>query len=100
MKRREFIKNSALGIGAAWVGAAPLASALASASGSFRASDLVTIGKTGIRTSRLACGTGTVGYNHHSNQSALGVTGLADLLVQGYDQGLRFFDTADSYGTH
>jgi 1-deoxyxylulose-5-phosphate synthase len=100
MKRREFIKNSAFGIGAAWVGAAPLASALASASGSFRASDLVTIGKTGIRTSRLACGTGTVGYNHHSNQSALGVTGLADLLVQGYDQGLRFFDTADSYGTH
>jgi predicted aldo/keto reductase-like oxidoreductase len=30
----------------------------------------------------------------------LGIQGLADLLLQGYDQGLRFFDTADSYGTH
>jgi predicted aldo/keto reductase-like oxidoreductase len=41
-----------------------------------------------------------MGGNHHSNQSALGIKGLADLLWQGYDHGLRFFDTADSYGTH
>jgi predicted aldo/keto reductase-like oxidoreductase len=26
--------------------------------------------------------------------------GLSDLLVNGYDQGLRFFDTADGYGSH
>jgi predicted aldo/keto reductase-like oxidoreductase len=30
----------------------------------------------------------------------LGIQGLADLLLQGYDHGLRFFDTADSYGSH
>jgi predicted aldo/keto reductase-like oxidoreductase len=30
----------------------------------------------------------------------LGIQGLADLLCQGYDHGLRFFDTADAYGTH
>jgi len=48
----------------------------------------------------LACGTGTVGIFGRSNQSALGIQGLADLLLQGYDHGLRFFDTADAYETH
>jgi aryl-alcohol dehydrogenase-like predicted oxidoreductase len=45
-------------------------------------------------------GTGTIGFGGHSNQSALGVKSLSDLLLNGYDQGLRFFDTADAYGTH
>ncbi len=100
MKRREFVKTVGLGVGAAWLGAKPLATALADQASPFSAADLVTIGKTGIRTSRLACGTGTVGTGHHSHQSALGIQGLADLLCRGYDHGLRFFDTADSYGTH
>jgi predicted aldo/keto reductase-like oxidoreductase len=45
-------------------------------------------------------GTGTVGSGHHSHQTALGVKGLSDLLLNGYDHGLRFFDSADSYGSH
>jgi aryl-alcohol dehydrogenase-like predicted oxidoreductase len=45
-------------------------------------------------------GTGTVGSGHHSNQTALGLGGLSRLLQNGYDSGLRFFDTADSYGSH
>jgi aryl-alcohol dehydrogenase-like predicted oxidoreductase len=64
------------------------------------ASDTVVLGKTGIRTSRLALGTGTIGYGHHSHQTALGVKGLSDLLLNGYDHGLRFFDSADAYGSH
>jgi len=66
----------------------------------FSATDTVTLGSTGIKTSRLAMGTGTVGYDHHSNQTALGVKGLSELLLTGYDRGLRFFDAADSYGSH
>lgn len=66
----------------------------------FAANDTVELAKTGIRTSRLAMGTGTVGYDHHSNQTALGVKGLSDLLRNGYDHGLRFFDAADAYGSH
>jgi aryl-alcohol dehydrogenase-like predicted oxidoreductase len=66
----------------------------------FSASEEVTIGKTGIKTSLLAMGTGTVGSGHHSHQTALGIGGLSALLLNGYDQGLRFFDTADSYGSH
>lgn len=67
----------------------------------FAASDTVALGNTGIKTSRLAMGTGTVGSGHHSHQTALGVEGLARLLLNGYNEnGLRFFDAADSYGSH
>jgi predicted aldo/keto reductase-like oxidoreductase len=45
-------------------------------------------------------GTGTVGSGHHSNQTALGLQGLSGLIQNGYDHGLRFIDTADSYGSH
>ena len=91
MKRRDFLKTTALGVGAAWMGTTPLASLAAEQSARFSAADIVVLGKTGIHTSRLACGTGTVGYDHHSNQTALGVQGLADLLWRGYDHGSAVF---------
>lgn len=128
MKRREFIHRTACGIGAAWLGSSSFGGpALGSTLGSeamrvghvgfgphapaipplvdklpkkFAASDTVTIGRTGITTSRLAMGTGTVGVGHHSHQTALGIDGLSTLLLNGYDNGLRFFDCADSYGSH
>ncbi len=99
MKRREFLTRTTYGLGAAWLSSKALVG-LGSLPGRSSATDVVALGNTGIRTSRLACGTGTSGSGHHSHQSALGIQGLADLLCHGYDQGLRFFDTADSYGTH
>ncbi len=100
MRRRDFLAKSAMGVAAAWLGSKTWAAAMPPVTGKYSAGDIVALGQTGIKTSRLACGTGTAGSNHHSNQSALGIQGLADLLLQGYDQGLRFFDTADSYGSH
>ena len=100
MKRRDFLGKSVMGVGAAWLGSRGWAAAMPLVTGKFSATDIVVLGQTGIKTSRLACGTGTMGGDHHSNQTALGIQGLADLLLQGYDQGLRFFDTADSYGSH
>ena len=103
MRRRDFILHSAYGLGAAWLGSRALtgqALALPTLSQKFAASDTVTLGKTGIKTSRLAMGTGTVGVGHHSHQTSLGVKGLSDLLLNGHDNGLRFFDAADSYGSH
>jgi len=102
MHRREFLIRSATGLSAGWLTSKNLLAALASPSlpTKFSASDTVTLGSTGIQTSRLAMGTGTVGSGHHSNQTALGVKGLSDLLLNGYDHGLRFFDAADSYGSH
>jgi 1-deoxyxylulose-5-phosphate synthase len=105
MKRREFLIRSACTAGAAWLHSAAFvqrarALTLKPLPRKFSASDTITIGKTGIQTSRLAMGTGTVGAGHHSHQTALGVQGLSDLLLNGYDHGLRFFDSADSYGSH
>jgi aryl-alcohol dehydrogenase-like predicted oxidoreductase len=103
MKRRDFIHRTACAAGAAWINSTAFARrpfALPALSRKFSAADIVTIGKTGIQTSRLAMGTGTVGSGHHSHQTALGINGLSDLLLNGYDQGLRFFDSADSYGSH
>jgi aryl-alcohol dehydrogenase-like predicted oxidoreductase len=104
MKRREFIHRTACAaVGAAWFRKAAFARrsfAPPPLSRKFSAADTITLGKTGIQTSRLAMGTGTVGSGHHSHQTALGVKGLSDLLLNGYDHGLRFFDSADSYGSH
>jgi len=103
MKRRDFLRNTAIGIGGMWLGRnLPLAAtALPSLPRKYSASDSVVLGNTGIKTSRLAMGTGTVGSGHHSHQTALGVQGLSALLLNGYDtRGLRFFDAADSYGSH
>jgi aryl-alcohol dehydrogenase-like predicted oxidoreductase len=103
MRRRDFVLGTAKAIGAAWLtshGLASVMQALPALPQKFSASDTVTLGKTGIQTSRLAMGTGTVGSGGNSHQTALGVKGLSDLLLNGYDRGLRFFDSADSYGSH
>src|SRR5712691_3447093 len=108
MNRRRFLLGSASAAAGLWVGLETLGSrtfspafaAPAPLVQKVAASDVVVLGKTGIRTSRLAIGTGTVGSGHHSNQTALGLKGLSDLLLNGYDHGLRFFDSADAYGSH
>ena len=102
MRRREFLVRTATAAGAAWLSSKSILNALAEQTlgKKFSANDTVTLGSTGIKTSRLAMGTGTVGFDHHSHQTALGVQGLSDLLLNGYDHGLRFFDSADSYGSH
>jgi len=103
MRRREFIARAAYGLGATWLTSKVLndrAPALLNLPRKFSASETVVIGKTGIKTSRLAMGTGTVGSGHRSNQTALGLKGLSELLLNGYHRGLRFFDAADSYGSH
>lgn len=97
MKRRQFI-GAAIASGATLLTAGP-ARLFGSASKS--ASDLVTLGRTGIQTSRLAVGTGSDGWGGSSNQTRqLGINGLGDLLEAAYQEGVRFWDSADQYGTH
>jgi aryl-alcohol dehydrogenase-like predicted oxidoreductase len=62
--------------------------------------DTVEFGKTGLHVSRLAFGTGTHGWAGRSQQTALGVDRLADLLRLAYDRGVIFWDAADAYGSH
>lgn len=104
MLRRDFLRRSAAGLAATWVaGKTARASsfALPPVSGTYRAHDEVVLGRTGIRTSRLAMGTGTIGGGGESNQTRMGTNPFVKLMLDGYhDNGLRFFDTADSYGSH
>lgn len=100
MRRRDFLKAGTLA-GAAALQFPNFPYHLFAAAKQKNAQDIVTLGKTGIKLTRLAQGTGTVGYNKSSNQTRkLGIQGLADLLRAGVDQGLNFWDCADSYGSH
>ena len=97
MRRRDFLRTSSQALLATWLSSNTFAAPLPRR---FSARDTVTLGNTGIQTSRLAMGTGTVGYGGHSNQTNLGIDGLSRLLLNGYDNGLRFFDSANGYGSH
>jgi aryl-alcohol dehydrogenase-like predicted oxidoreductase len=59
--------------------------------------DLVALGRTGIKTSILGLGTGTVGG---SQQLALGQESFTRLVRHGLERGLRYIDTADAYHMH
>lgn len=104
MQRRDFLRRTVTGIGSAWLAskarALPLAE-LPPLPQKYTAHDEIVLGHTGIRTSRLAMGTGTIGYGGASNQTRLGSSPFTRLLLDGYhENGLRFYDTADSYGSH
>jgi predicted aldo/keto reductase-like oxidoreductase len=62
-----------------------------------KGSDVVTLGKSGIQTTILGIGTGTVGG---SQQRALGEAGFTKLVRHALDCGLRYVDTADMYRMH
>jgi aryl-alcohol dehydrogenase-like predicted oxidoreductase len=92
MRRREFLQTSLLGTGAV--------TRVASAAPA-RATDIITLGPDKVKLSRLAQGTGTKGFFGSSAQTRqLGLAGLTDLLKFGFDSGLRFWDSADAYGSH
>ncbi len=62
--------------------------------------DKVKLGNTGLTVSRVAMGTGSIGGNHHSNQTLLGLSNFVKMAHHAYDRGIHFFDTADTYGSY
>jgi aryl-alcohol dehydrogenase-like predicted oxidoreductase len=60
-----------------------------------KATDWVTLGKSGVKVTRLAFGTGTMSGKV---QRDLGQDQFTKLVRYAYDQGIRFFETAESYG--
>ncbi|MBV8832280.1 MAG: aldo/keto reductase [Acidobacteriaceae bacterium] len=90
--RRDFLKS---GIAATTLAAAGTHSAKAVAQS---ATDWVTLGKSDIRVTRLALGTGT---SSGQVQRGLGQEDFTKLVRYAYDRGIRFFETAESYrGMH
>jgi aryl-alcohol dehydrogenase-like predicted oxidoreductase len=100
LSRRAFIGQSAAAVGALALGDQLLPAADDKPRKLTSAADLVPLGRTGIKTSLLGMGTGSIGVKHSSNQVKLGQEKFAKLIRYGYDQGIRYFDTADQYGSH
>jgi len=98
LNRREFLKTSTALAGAAWLSPWALdESAAASNPAPVRtATDQVTLGKTGIKLSRLGFGTGS--DNGHI-QTAQGKDAFVDLIHYAYDRGITYIDTAQAYQT-
>jgi aryl-alcohol dehydrogenase-like predicted oxidoreductase len=61
--------------------------------------DLVPLGATGLTVSRVAMGTGTIGSGGASNQTRLGQEAFTRIFRHGYERGVRFADTAETYGS-
>jgi predicted aldo/keto reductase-like oxidoreductase len=88
--RRKFLKTS-LAVGAVGTaGTLPLHAAAP------KATDIVTLGKSGMNVTRLAFGTGS---NNGYVQAKLGQQEFTRLIHYAYDRGIRFFETAESYVT-
>jgi aryl-alcohol dehydrogenase-like predicted oxidoreductase len=59
------------------------------------ATDWVTLGKSNVKVTRLALGTGTFSGRV---QRDMGQEGFTRLVRHAYDSGIRFFETSESYG--
>jgi aryl-alcohol dehydrogenase-like predicted oxidoreductase len=88
--RREFLKTGIAAGTIASVGTLPLHADKPSAT------DMVTLGKSGVHVTRLAFGTGS---NNGHVQSALGQQQFSKLVAYAYERGIRFYETAESYTT-
>jgi aryl-alcohol dehydrogenase-like predicted oxidoreductase len=99
MKRREFLVRSMAGAGSLLLGA-ELATAQEQKATKHDPYELVPLGKTGIKVSRVGLGTGMRGSRRQSNHTRMGKEKFDALAIGCYERGVRLFDVADLYGTH
>lgn len=98
MNRRKFV--TALGLGTAHV---LFSNPLYAGNAMYASTDpvqTITLGKTGIRTTMLGIGTGVHAGNRTSFLTRQDKQKSLALLQHAYDRGIRYFDCADTYGTH
>ncbi len=100
INRRDFIQTGAKGVAGAMALTSGLSTFSCASSPGAAAIDTVKLGRTGLKVSRLAMGTGSFGWKRTSNQKKMGEDSFLNMAKHGYERGIRFFDTADMYGTH
>jgi len=100
IKRRQFLAQTTLGLGATLVGAPLFSRAEDAKPKFFDPFEPVPLGKTKLKFSRVVLGTGMKGWSRQSNQARLGKEKLEALIRDSFDRGVRGFDLADLYGTH
>ena len=82
------------------LGAGCAMSAGKAAKAGFDSAEKVTLGKSGLKVSRLMLGTGMRGGQRQSNHTRMGQEKFTGLVRGAHERGARFFDLADLYGTH
>lgn len=104
--RRDFLRRSAIGLSGMFFGTRLRAIEASSPTPTsantkyFDPFERVTLGKSGLKFSRLCMGTGTSGGRNRSDQTRLGRDNLNRLLRDALERGIRTFDCADQYGSH
>jgi len=100
--RRQFIKGSVAGLGTALLGchSDPSSNASPKQPTHFEPDEIVALGNTGVKTSRVGIGTGMRGFNRQSNQTRAGQEHFTALIRGSLDRGIRLIDSADLYGSH
>ena len=88
--RRDFLKTGVAATVLSRIGGA----GAFGQTGKRSATDWVTLGKSNVKVTRLAFGTGTLGGKV---QRELGQAEFTKLVRYAYDRGIRFFETAESY---
>lgn len=89
--RRQFLKTTSLAAGAVALGSALPGKAISRDA----ATEWVTLGKSNVKVTRLAFGTGSFSGQV---QRDLGQEQFTKLVRYAYDRGIRFYETAESYG--
>jgi len=98
LTRRQFIAVMGAGAGTVLIGSSASSLFKGQARYSTDPFQTITLGNTGIKTTFLGMGTGYSGYNR---TSAITRAGTAESMIKyAWDKGVRYFDCADSYGTH
>jgi len=100
ISRRDFLTQASLATGAALLSGRRAGADDDKKTTLTSGADVVTLGNTGIKTSLMGMGTGTHGVGRSSNQLKLGAGEFIKLIRHGIDRGIRYFDTADQYGSH
>jgi 1-deoxyxylulose-5-phosphate synthase len=93
--RRHFLKTTSLAAGAVALGSALPAKVSRGAISRDAATEWVTLGKSNVKVTRLAFGTGSFSGKV---QRDLGQEEFTRLIRYAYDRGIRFYETAESYG--
>jgi aryl-alcohol dehydrogenase-like predicted oxidoreductase len=98
LTRRQFVTTITAGAGTVLLGKSVLAAASNSPGLTVDPLQIISLGKSGLKSTLIGIGTGFSGYNRSSNITR---SGVAESLIRlAYEKGIRFFDCADSYGTH
>jgi aryl-alcohol dehydrogenase-like predicted oxidoreductase len=98
LTRRQFVSTVGVGAGSVLIGKTVLAAPSQTSVSVKNELKVVRLGNSGLKTSFIGMGTGFSGHDH---SFCITMPGVAESVIRkAYEKGIRFFDCADSYGTH